>query len=378
MIYLEKLISIFTFYYDLLIILHITIHILGGVSMNYYSTNNYIKASFGNADAYIFLMDITSVLPIYYVAVRGRDNIDGAVQRVLNKRRLADISNFVLQGNMFYNTFLLNWTDNNFPPEITDEYIKIPIVSAAAQVIDGQHRLEGLKMAYEKDDNIGNKKILIVMTKNLSTKEAANIFININTEQKPVPKTLVYDLFSELKPKDYFLVRAKDIADKLHNEKDSPYYQAIKMVGAAQGVGKVDFSTVVNAFKEYTTDDGVFQQYNLNDIESQYKLICNYFDAIKFFYEEEGIWLKSQNPFMMNAGFHSAVKFLCEDLIPKCALLRSFETTTIKTILSIDKQGLIYRDDIKNLQGKEQRNEIYRYLKSLILKDVPNINEYKF
>ncbi|MBC2579382.1 DGQHR domain-containing protein [Clostridium sp. DJ247] len=346
--------------------------------MNYFKTENYIKTTFGKTDAYIFLMDINSIMPIYYVAVRGRDKIEGAVQRVLNKRRLTSISDFVLQGNMFFNTFILNWTDTNYSPEITERYIKIPIVSASAQVIDGQHRLEGLKMACEKDKSIGNNKIIVVMTNKITTQEAANIFLNINTEQKPVPKTLVYDLFAELKPKDYYLVRANDIAEKMHTEKDSPYYQSIKVAGAAQGIGKVDFSTVVNAFKQYTTDEGIFQQYNLSDLESQYKVVNNFFQTIKFYYESEGIWLKSQNPFMMNAGFHAAIKFLCEDLIPKCAILKSFEITTMKAIMAMDEQGLIYRDDIKNLQGKEQRNEIYKFLKKLVLREVPNTNEYKF
>lgn len=346
--------------------------------VNYFKTDNYIKTTFGNTDAYIFLMDINSVMPIYYVAVRGRDNIEGAVQRVLNKRRLAEISEFVLKGNMFFNTFILNWTDKNYSPEITKDHISIPIVSASAQVIDGQHRLEGLKMACEKEPNIGKNKIIVVMTNKISTQEAANIFLNINTEQKPVPKTLVYDLFSELKPKDYFLVRANDIAERLHIDKDSPYYQTIKMAGAAMGVGKIDASSVVNALKPYTIDDGTFQEYNLSDFESQYKVITNFFQSIKFYYEAEGIWLKPQNPFMSNAGFFAAIKFLCEDLIPKCANLKSFEISVMKSILGLGDQGLIYRDDIKNLQGKEQRNEIYRFLKKSILKEVPSTNEYKF
>jgi hypothetical protein len=81
---------------------------------------------------------------------------------------------------------------------------------------------------------------------------------------------------------------------------------------------------------------------------------------------------------MMNAGFHAATKFLCEDLIPKCASLKSFEITTMKSIMAMDDQGLIYRNDIKNLQGKEQRNEIYTFLKKLVLREVPNTSEYKF
>lgn len=346
--------------------------------MNYFIAENYIKATFGDIEAYIFMMDINSILPIYYVAVRGRDDIEGAVQRVLNKRRIASISDFVLEGNMFFNTFILNWTDENYTLEINENSVKIPIVRSAAQVIDGQHRLEGLKMACEKNEEIGDQEIIVILANKLNTADAARIFLNINNEQKPAPKSLVYDLFGEVKDKNYYLVRAHDIAEKMHNDPEAPYYQSIKLPGSAYGVGKIDSSAVVNALKQYTVEDGIFKQYNLNDFESQYKVINNFFQVIKYYYEKERNWLKNKNPFMMNAGFFAAIKFLCEDLIPKCAYNKSFEITTMKNIMKMDEQGLIYKDDIKNMQGKEQRNEIYKYLKSLMLRDVPNNNEYKF
>ena len=208
----------------------------------------------GGIDAYVFPMKVKDLLPIYYVAVRGRDNIEGAVQRVLNKRRIGSIKSFILEGNMFFNSFILNWTDKNYPLTAENGSLKIPRVSSAAQVIDGQHRLEGLKQAVEEKREIGEQAVTVVLVQNLTTSDAARIFLNINTEQKPVPNSLVYDLFGEVRSKDYYIVRAKDLATKLHVDPESPYYQCIKMPGAAQGVGKVDLSTVVNALKQFTTD----------------------------------------------------------------------------------------------------------------------------
>lgn len=48
------------------------------------------------------------------------------------------------------------------------------------------------------------------------------------------------------------------------------------------------------------------------------------------------------------------------------------------SLIDLDEVGLLYREDIKNMQGKEQRNEIYRYLKNSLLREVPEQNEYKF
>lgn len=47
-------------------------------------------------------------------------------------------------------------------------------------------------------------------------------------------------------------------------------------------------------------------------------------------------------------------------------------------LLKLDEIGLLYRDDIKNKQGKEQRNEIYKFLQNALLREVPNKDEYKF
>lgn len=347
--------------------------------MRYIKKNKFIVTNFAEIDAYIFTAQVKDILPIYYVAVRGRDNEDGAVQRVLNKRRISSISDFILQGNMFFTPFIFNWVDMQWPLEINSEYIKIPITSGGAQVIDGQHRLEGLKKACESNPEVANKEIIVIMTQNLITKDAANIFLNINSEQKPVPKSLVYDLFGEVKDKDSYIVRAKDIASRLNEDKDSPYYQCVKLPGTKQATGKVDLSTIVNVLKVYTTDEGVFNQYNLSDFESQYKIIFNFSSVLREYYDREGEWLKNVNPFMMNAGFHSMIQFLCVDLIPKCVEKKSFEQQTISRLIQLNEVGLLYREDIKNMQGKQQRTEVYKYLKKALLrKEVPDQNEYRF
>lgn len=301
--------------------------------MEYITISKYMQTDLGDVKAYIFIAKVKDILPIYYVAVRGRDDVEGAVQRVLNRRRINSIKDFVLDGNMFFNTFILNWTDENYALLVDENTIKIPMVNGGAQVIDGQHRLEGLKKAIEEKEDIGEESIIIIMTEKMSTKAAAKIFLNINTEQKPVPKSLVYDLFGEVKDKNSYIVRATDIATELNDNPDSPYYQCIKKPGSAQGVGKVDLSTIVNALKGYTGDEGVFQQYHFDDYEVQYKIITNFFSVIKKYYSKEGCWLKNSNPFMSNAGFYAGIKFLCEDLIDKCVERKSFEQSIISSVL---------------------------------------------
>src|SRR3990167_9313965 len=120
---------------------------------------------------------------------------------------------------MFFNTFILNWTNAKVKPEFTDGSMTVPIVPSAAQIIDGQHRLAGLQEAIKENDKIGEQEILVTFCIELTTKEAALIFVNINSEQKPVPKSLIYDLFGEMEDDtNHAINRATDIAEDLRSE----------------------------------------------------------------------------------------------------------------------------------------------------------------
>ena len=92
--------------------------------MEYIVIDKYMKTKLGDVQAYIFTAKVKDILPIYYVAVRGRDDVEGAVQRVLNRRRINSIKDFILDGNMFLNTFILNWTDTNYSLIVDDSFIK--------------------------------------------------------------------------------------------------------------------------------------------------------------------------------------------------------------------------------------------------------------
>ena len=54
--------------------------------MEYITISKYMQTNLGDVKAYIFIAKVKDILPIYYVAVRGRDDVEGAVQRVLNRR----------------------------------------------------------------------------------------------------------------------------------------------------------------------------------------------------------------------------------------------------------------------------------------------------
>jgi DGQHR domain-containing protein len=339
-----------------------------------------LKTKFGDLTVFTQTMKIKDVLHIYYVAVRGKDEEEGSVQRVLNKQRINSIKKYVLEGNVFYSTFILNWTDTKVKPEFLNDEIIIPIVPSSAQAIDGQHRLVGLAEAIKEDETIGDKEILVTLSLNLTTKEAARIFININSEQKPVPMSLIYDLFGEIEnDTNHSINRSTDIAEELNENIDSPYYGAIKYPGQPKGVGFVDLSTVVSSLKKHLESDGVFASHKLTNLQNQKVVILNYFTALKFYYDKEDIWTnKSKNPFLTNAGFFGAIEHLIKNLLIKCAEKKSFKVDDFKSLLDLPKGELIQRTDLKNLEGKSQRKAIVDFLQENYLKSLPNQDEYEF
>jgi len=340
----------------------------------------YLKSTFSDVDVFTFPMKVNDLLSIQYVAVRGQSSEEGAVQRILNKRRIQSIKEFILKGNMFFNTFIINWTDMSFEPKILKDVIKIPLQGRRAQTIDGQHRLVGLQAAINEKPEIGEKEVLVSLCLHLTTKESATIFLNINSEQKPVPKSLIYDLFGEaVEDKEHAINRAKDIIDILNEDKDSPFWGHIKYPGRPRGQGDLDLSVAVNAMKKHFDSDGVFQRYNLSEIDIQVRIIMNYFNAIKSYYDTLGLWEnKSKNPFFKGAGFYGAFEYLVEELIAKCQLEKSFTMATFQKLLNFAEGDVLLTSDLKNFDGKTARKEVKKFFAESSRKNSPSVDSYEF
>nr|WP_312539155.1 DGQHR domain-containing protein [Moraxella sp. CTOTU47616] len=339
----------------------------------------FLKVNFSDIPTYTINMKVKDILRIYYVAVRGIDGEEGAVQRVLNPRRINLIKEYILEGNTFFNSFILNWNSKDFPIKVSSEKLFLTIAPNSAQVIDGQHRLEGLKHAFEKNESIGEQSILVTICENLNTSQAAKIFLNINTEQKPVPKSLIYDLFGEvINDEEHSIIRATDIAKALNENPNSPLYQKIKFPGSPKK-GSIDLSTFVTSIKSSLQKDGVFAQYNIRNLDDQIKVVENFFSSIKNSYNSSShrIWDTSKNPFLKASGFNGGMDYLLETLIRLCAEEKSFKVETMTEILNLDENDLLMSEDVKGMDGKSSKRKIKDYLGQYYLKRVSQ-NAYQF
>ena len=102
--------------------------------------------------------------------------------------------------------------------EITGDHI--------ADIVDGQHRIEGLKVSDRQQDFI----IPVVFILNPTEEQKALIFATINGKQTKVPASLIYDLFGVTKTRSPQKT-AHELARALNTMPNSPWFKRLKMLG---------------------------------------------------------------------------------------------------------------------------------------------------
>jgi DGQHR domain-containing protein len=94
-----------------------------------------------------------------------------------------------------------------------------------AEILDGQHRVEGIKNA-----NHFECELMIVVIFDLTEEEKAYIFSTINSNQTKVDKSLIYDLFELSKERSPYKT-CHEIARIMNSDSSSPFFNKLKMLG---------------------------------------------------------------------------------------------------------------------------------------------------
>lgn len=118
-----------------------------------------------------------------------------------------------------------------------------------AKVLDGQHRIEGLRAL---DDENGPFDLVITIFVDADIEEQALIFATINKTQTKVNKSLVYDLFELAKSRSPEKT-CHNIAILLNRQAGSPFEGKIKILGTADDAAKETLTqaTFVEAVLDY-------------------------------------------------------------------------------------------------------------------------------
>lgn len=157
-----------------------------------------IKGQMGQYTFYSFSLEPEKLFKIGYVLHRNNANEDlmPTYQRIVKAARLKKIQEYVNEGGFFPNSIIVNFETKvlNFDkaslqvPTAKSKIgiLHIPQKYMSAYIIDGQHRLYGYagsKFAYKNT-------IPVVAFVNLDKQEQVQMFMDINENQKSVPKNL--------------------------------------------------------------------------------------------------------------------------------------------------------------------------------------------
>lgn len=230
-----------------------------------------IKGKMGGHEYYSFSIEPERLLKMSYIAHRRKgDTADASTyQRLIKKERLQSVRAFVNNNNFFPNSIIVNVTNERrngraLPMQfrITKEQAKgtesqlgileLPQRYGCAFVIDGQHRLYG----YSDSKYARSNTIPVVLFENLSVEEQIKLFMDINQNQKSVPKelknTLSYILYSDSKdPKKRQEAMMLRIATDLGSDPQSPLCNYIKLLEhESSAVKKLTTTAIHNGLKD--------------------------------------------------------------------------------------------------------------------------------
>lgn len=313
---------------------------------------------------YLTSLPARVLVKISYAAVRGKSQEQGAVQRILDGKRVVSLKDYYLKGGDFSACVILNWASTDNHLRLESDSLSFTIAANSAQLVDGQHRVEGLREAIKVKQNIADKPIPVAIYIGLDTTACADIFLSINDKQKPVPRSLVTDLFgvaSDLVV-DPIAERARDIAGLLNEEEDSPYHSLIRFANEPRSKFGINVSTVVDNIKSLIEPQGILSQVGLVELNMQKSCIFNYFNMLKAWYGRH--WDEKSNVFLRAAGFVGAVDFLRLSMIPYCNLSGDFTTHHMTAAMRLDSTARIDDAETKGLQGRAAWNRVNELLKN--------------
>lgn len=335
---------------------------------------NYIQLHHKDITYYLCRMSGNDLSRISYVARRGESEEEGAVQRILSKNRISSIADYLLNGGYFPTNIILNVVDaSKIEVDENASVLRFSEEAHIAQLLDGQHRVAGMREAIKADPAIGEIEFPVLVAVGLSTSQCATVFISINTEQKNVPKSLIYDLYGlvETPNRDYSLDRGRDIADNLNRISESPYAGYVKFPGTARFKGGIQLSSMVNSLRSLVKPQGEFEKFQITTLERQTKILLNYFRALQYYYDKK--WYELTNPFIYASGFSAAIDVLINKLLPYCYSKKKFTVETFRSVIHLPKDKLPQQADVKGASGETAKSILYQKLSEAV--DIEKIDE---
>lgn len=297
-----------------------------------------IEGKMGKHKYYSFSIEPEKLLKIGYVLHRNEANksMMPTYQRLIKKKRLQDVQRFIENGGYFPNSLIISIETNGrglqFDAVSKQSHVSaisrlgilhLPKKYRSAYIIDGQHRLYG----YSDSEYAYKNSIPVVAFVDLGREEQIKIFMDINENQKAVPKTLRVTLNADmLWASDNYNERRQalrsKIAQMLGEEESSPLFGRIAIgeneknsvrcitVEALQGaLRKCQFFSMYNNKNEIITEGTFDLGENQPTCDLFYVFIEQCLDYCKMHLENE--WNKGDSGILtINRGMQGLIRVI--------------------------------------------------------------------
>ena len=229
-----------------------------------------------SVELYLFKMSAHQLLQITYVDPQTRDNPE-QIQRLLDTKRLKDIGDFIRHpSSLIPNNIVINLnpevvinkhsgggTGTITFPDDTGKY---------GYILDGQHRLKGFEYA----DGI-DFELAVVALHNADHHKAGKVFVDINTNQKPADKRLIFNIREAIGDLPNQQERAGAIVEDLDTLEESPL--AGKIARFEDDTRKwVKAPSLIGWISKLVDVGGVLAGRSRNE---QTEILINYLNAVK-------------------------------------------------------------------------------------------------
>lgn len=202
--------------------------------------------------------------------VSRADSTDKGYQRHLDEKRSKAIAAYIDDGCLIPGSIILSYKDTPQFNETNNE-LTLSVNNQNFLVLDGQHRLYGASFAKNDID------LPICILCNLTSREEIQYFLDINSNQKGVSKTLQHELTKYLldDQESPEAIRLK-LFDLLYESENSPLLG--RMTKTQSITGKISHVPFEKALKPILINtDSMFAK--VTSIEDKYNVIRNYLSA---------------------------------------------------------------------------------------------------
>ncbi|ARD58960.1 hypothetical protein Y71_03150 [Kosakonia radicincitans DSM 16656] len=285
---------------------------------------------------------------------RSEDPVSG-FQRSLDEKRAASIAEYVRKGGVIPSSIILSAQSNSgFEYLSKNKTVGFNVSPSSFLIIDGQHRVYGFRMLNDMGFDEIKLRVPVVIFTELTPVQEAKIFIDVNTQQKPVPKELLLDIkkLAETETSDEALL---DVIFTLFEEQNDSCLKN-KLSRFEKQRSKLSKVTFYEAFKP------LLKTFNINSPDNLYNIINAYLYAAKDLLQKQSIDFNSvitkPTSFKILIGHSKAIISIISDNAPgsltlisehKRYLSRSIDNsaaallnsrTTGKSIETLDKKLL--------------------------------------